>query len=211
MTKRTIFDLPGEVDTVDALGDILKKYGLEESLDDFFEKLENDEEPKEIVLRDAALALAQKRAPEEKIVELLQKHLRTTPEVSNKIVADLKEKIIPYFRVVDLEQLEKTLKEEAERRMKNRSLQEELAEAIEEGISFEELQKEKEKQKLNPLVKKAETKNVEENAEKIQTQKKFGLEEKTKILEEERLKREREERLKNQPRRSDSYRESAEE
>ncbi len=99
--QKIIFVLPGDLNRVDVIDDILKENGLEESAKEYFAKLDKGEEPRLSIVRDAAMAMAWKKVPEEKIVELLASHLQTSPETSRNIVQELKEKLIPYARIAD--------------------------------------------------------------------------------------------------------------
>lgn len=85
----------------DIIDEILKNNGLEESDEDFFNKFDKDMEPRTLIIRDAALIIAQKKIPEEKLAELLQKHLETSQETSLKIVQDVKEKILPFATTLE--------------------------------------------------------------------------------------------------------------
>lgn len=60
----------------------------------------NSGESYAITIRDAAVIMYKKRIPEEKIVELLQKHLKTSPETTQKIIVSIKQRILPYAREV---------------------------------------------------------------------------------------------------------------
>lgn len=105
--KKIIFDLPGETVLVDVFDEILKNNGLEETTDDFLKSIENNQEPRVLILIDSAKVIFQKKISEEKTVELLQKHLKTSKEVAEKIVTNIKQKIIPYAKEVSTGEYEK--------------------------------------------------------------------------------------------------------
>ncbi len=79
--------------------DILKNNGLEESDEEFFNKLEQDKEPKEIITRDAVTTIARKVIPEKKLVELLQKHLEVSQETAERIIYTIKSRLLPLLYV----------------------------------------------------------------------------------------------------------------
>lgn len=81
------------------LGEILKNNGLQESEEEFFSKLKQGKDPKEIIIRDAATTIAKKIISEGKLVELLQKHLEVSKEITEKIVAEIKKNLLPLLRV----------------------------------------------------------------------------------------------------------------
>ena len=81
---------------------ILKNNGLEESIQEAFNRGTNGKDSRLIIVRDAAITIAEKKIPEKKLVELLEKHLETKKHTAEKIVSDIKEKIIPYAKIIDL-------------------------------------------------------------------------------------------------------------
>jgi len=141
------FEMPGDVSVVVAINDILRKNGIKKNAINWLDWAEGkeDKESQVVIVRDTALIMAQKRIPEEKLAEFLQKHLETSKETAEKIIQDIKLKIVPFAKIVDLE---------------------------------------KERELLPPGVKKIEVANVEENAKKMQKEKKFTEENKSKIIEE---------------------------
>jgi len=82
-----------------ALVDILKENDLQESDEEFFNKLENNQEPKETITRGAVATIARKTIPDEKTIELLTKHLDISHEKAEKIVYDIKEKLLPLLKI----------------------------------------------------------------------------------------------------------------
>ncbi|OGZ63722.1 MAG: hypothetical protein A3A98_00315 [Candidatus Staskawiczbacteria bacterium RIFCSPLOWO2_01_FULL_40_39] len=138
--QRIVFNLPEDTTIVEVIDEILKNNGLEENNKEFINKLKQEKEPKFSVAKDAAITLAQKKIPEKKLIELLAKHLETSKENAEKIVRDIKQKLIPYAKKVPTEE---PLKKK------------------------EIIQAESQKSPL-PYSKKIETANVEENAEKLQ-------------------------------------------
>jgi len=98
--QRIIFDLPEYTTLLDVIDEILKNNGVEESDEEFFDKDIRGEEPRGIIIRDAALTIAEKKLPEDKLIDFLQKHLKTSKETAEKIVSDIKQKIMPFAKKV---------------------------------------------------------------------------------------------------------------
>lgn len=105
--KRIIFDLMGETTVPDIIDEVLSMNGLKESPKEFFNKSIKGIEPRKVIIRDTALALVEKKVPEKKLVELLAKHLETSHQIAEKIILEIKEKLIPYARIIDIEKEEK--------------------------------------------------------------------------------------------------------
>ena len=143
--KRIIFDLPEEITHIEVIDEILKNKGLEESAEDFYNKDIKGIEPRLIIVRDAALVLFTKTAPEKKLTELLAKHLETEHKTAENIISELKEKLLPYAKIV------KEPEEEVEK---------EISEPKPEIAPAENL----------PYAKKIEIKNVEDNAKKMEAE-----------------------------------------
>ena len=91
--------------------------------------------------------------PEEKLVELLEKHLEVSKETAEKIISDIKEKLIPYIKIINIEEKEAT------------------PEPSTQEIILEKIRNNTPAQQIAPLplekVKNIEVKSVEENAEKL--------------------------------------------
>lgn len=96
--KQIIFDFPDNISIIDIINNILKNNGLQESYETWLEKDTGNEESKTYIIKDAALVIFEKKIPEEKLVQLLQKHLETTKTIAEKVITDIKEKIIPYVK-----------------------------------------------------------------------------------------------------------------
>ncbi len=160
------FDLPEDKSIIDVIYDVLEKngLGLGEDPDTWPDE---SEETQAMIIRSAAITIFQKKIPGEKLIEFLQKHLKTSKETAENIVTDIKEKLIPYAIVIE------------EKKMPELSVQEILLEKIKNNVSFKE----------NPplpitKVKKVEIKNVEDNAE-LHQRDKIYTDEMKKIIQEE--------------------------
>ncbi len=134
--------------------DILKTYGFQETDEEFNEYISNDKESREMILRNAVEVMAKKMIPEKKLVELLGKHLEIPVESVEKIVREIKNKLLPLLLVYPDEKFnDPVFREEISRKV------------------FGEAPK---KEPIFPYVKKVEIANVEENAEKLKAQGKRG-------------------------------------
>ena len=155
---RIIFDLPENIVAIEVIGEILKNNGLEESSKEFFNKSIKGIEPKKNIVRDAAIALFEKKIPEEKLSNLLTKHLETSKETAEKIIQNVKKKLIPYAKEVkdDTEQTGAT--------ENNTSTQKIILEKIQKNLLEKKLQQKPKEEPLRPGVKKPENTNVEQNA-----------------------------------------------
>jgi len=98
--QRIAFSFPEEITTVDVIHEILENNGLPESNQEYVDKLTKEVEPRMKIARDAAIAMFEKKVPENKVAELLAKHLETSPEIAKKIVVDINQKLIPYAKVI---------------------------------------------------------------------------------------------------------------
>ena len=73
--ERIFFNLPEETTLVSVIDEILKSHDLEENDEEFFNKDTNGIEPRLLIVRDAAIVMAEKKIPEKKVVDLLKKQL----------------------------------------------------------------------------------------------------------------------------------------
>ena len=162
--QRLVFDLPEDMIVFDVIDEILKNNGLVEGPKEYLEKKSRGEETKLIIIRDAALVLFQKKIPENKLVELLAKHLECTKEVAEKIVQDIKEKLVPCAQIIEVGSEEEIANErEEEKREKFKKANEELLNKI--RVSTPEL--EPEEKPPVPYDKNPEITDVEENSKKM--------------------------------------------
>lgn len=156
--KTIIFNLPGETVLADVFDEILNNNGLEETTDDFLKSIENNQEPRVLLLIDVAKTIFQKKIPKDKTVELLQKHLEISKEKAEKLVIDIEQKIIPYVKEISNKEGEEDLKEKL-------SAQDFILEKIRENAPSKIVNQED--GLLKEKVKMVEIKNVEKNAENI--------------------------------------------
>ena len=184
--QRIILDLPGETTMVEVIEDILKNNGLEESDDDYFYKSIKGEESRFIVMRDACFVIAKRKIPEDKLLEILAEHLETSKETAEKILSDIKQKLIPFAKWVPIITEEEKRKSE----IKAESTQDIILEKIRKSAVAEKSSPSTPKQLgVNPVksaspvgeavpretgqfnqVKKVEIKDVDKNAEKMKVE-----------------------------------------
>lgn len=150
--------------------DILKNYNLEESEEEFLDDIMDRKESRRTIIRDMAIAMAKKMIPEENLVELLQKHLGVPKEFIEKVVRDIKNKLLPLLLVYPEEKFDDPV------------FREEISGEVFGGEEFLDKSFEKKVLPESSYVKKIEITNVEENAEKMQVEKKISQDEKERIL-----------------------------
>jgi len=169
--QRIVFILPGDAIITEMIFSILKSNGLEESPTEAYNKSTHGKDSRLTILRDAALTIVQKKVSEEKLVELLQKHLETSKENAEKIIQDIKEKLIPYAKTTSGENNNVENQKEKYR--------EDLLKKIQANKNI--LSPQEEKTPL-PYYKKLAIEDVEENAESMRKEgKNIMTEEKDKL------------------------------
>ena len=122
--KRVIFDLLDDNTIVDITEGILKNNNLEESNEEYFKKATTGQEPRARIIRDTALVMVQKKIPEEKLVELLEKHLEIKKNVAENIIKEINEKLIPFAKVIDEEKEAEIRKQQEETKRQQEELEE---------------------------------------------------------------------------------------
>ena len=95
------FDLPEELDLIDVIYAILEKNKIKDTIEQWQKRAERREESQAIIIGNAAVVLVRKIAPDEKVIELLQKYLTISPEIARNIITDIKLKLIPYAVILD--------------------------------------------------------------------------------------------------------------
>jgi len=103
INKKIVFILPGEDSRISVLREILETTGLSESVKEYNEKNQQGKETRFGILGDAAIAMTRHKMPNDKVAELLAKHLETSKETAQNIVKELQEKLIPYAKIADAE------------------------------------------------------------------------------------------------------------
>lgn len=93
-----IFDLPDDMNLVHVIYDILKKNNIKDDFKQWSDRANRGEESQVVIMQHAAIVLFKKMAPEEKIIELLQKHLTINQQIAKKVLSDIKLSLIPYMK-----------------------------------------------------------------------------------------------------------------
>jgi hypothetical protein len=113
--EEVFFALPEEKSLSEEIMKILENNGLKESPSDFFKKDSQEKEPYAIIIRDAALSLVKKIVPEKTLLDFLHKHLKISLKIGEKVLEEIKEKLIPYIKILTPQEIEaKTQKENLE-------------------------------------------------------------------------------------------------
>lgn len=97
--KRVDFELPGDASVIGVMYEILEANGLSRRNDPATWPDESEESQVSIITN-AAIAIFKNMAPEEKLIALLAKHLHVKKETAERVVADIKRKLIPYAKEV---------------------------------------------------------------------------------------------------------------
>jgi len=146
---RVIFIDEAEV----VFSDILKSFGLQETDEEFDEYILHNQESRESIARDAVVVMAKKLIPQEKLIEILQKHLQIPKESAGGIIINIKNKLLPLLLVFPDEKFNDPI------------FREEISKKI-----FGEEEPTTEMPPL-PIVKKVEIKDVEKNAVELEKKK----------------------------------------
>ncbi len=125
--------------------DILKNNELEESDEEFDAYIFKEKESRAMIIRDTIEIMARKIIPEDKLVELLQKHLEVSQDATEKIIKDIKEKLLPLLLMYPDEKFNDPI----------------FREEISKKVSGDE------KNIVLPYDKKIDIKDVDKNAEKL--------------------------------------------
>src|SRR5581483_7789633 len=150
-TSRNItFSSPSGSTEDSVVDEIIKRNYLQEDPQDFLEKFFQDEEPIALIIQEAAVSLAEKKIPEKRLAELLQKHLEVSQKTAENIVSDIQQKLVPFIRI----ETPKTSNTKS-------SYRQELLKRVQKNIS-------EQSEEIPPTVsiKKPEVSDVDKNAEK---------------------------------------------
>ena len=103
--QRIIFDVPGEITVAQIISDILKKNGV---MLDTVEDLFNEKKlPKITVAINTTKDLFDKKIAEDKMSGLFQEQFQIPKESAISIIKELKEKIIPFGKKIELDSIDK--------------------------------------------------------------------------------------------------------
>lgn len=104
MGQNTSAEQSGIAKNEETIKQILKNNGLEEDETEASEKVSQGRESRSMIIKDALIAIQQRKISEERLAELLQKHLETSKETAEKIIQDINQKIILPAKTSDLEE-----------------------------------------------------------------------------------------------------------
>ncbi len=98
--QRIIFLLPEDVTMDEIIFSILKNNELEETSEEACEKSIKGELSRLIIIRDVARDLAEKKVSERDLIQSLRNQLEIPEEKAEKLVSNIKERIIPFAKEV---------------------------------------------------------------------------------------------------------------
>lgn len=108
-TQRVIFQI--ETGPVVVVSNILKKYNLEESSEEACKKINEGKKPRTNIIIRAASDLVLNKISETGFISTLEKQLEITKQTAEKIINDVKEKLLSTAKIVTVGEI-KTLEEE---------------------------------------------------------------------------------------------------
>src|SRR3989344_2681853 len=123
--KMIDFNLPEERSATNVIYDILEDNGLGFGEDPNTWPDINEESPLDIA-RNAAIIIFQKKIPEDKLTEVMTKHLKCSTETSQKIIREIKENVVPYIKEVSAPEIQNEA-------LENVSNQESIIEKVKQG------------------------------------------------------------------------------
>ncbi len=158
---RVVFTQKADV----VFSDILKNNGIKGTDEEFFDGSNEDEETPTTIIRDATIAIVKKLIPEKNLIELLGQHLGVSMEDTEKIVQDIKERLLPLLKVY------------SDEAFSNPTFREKISKEI-----FGDGSLKPKAEPFPPYYKKIDIEDVEKNAEKMRKEgKNIMTEEKSKF------------------------------
>ncbi|MBU4274348.1 hypothetical protein KKE19_00880 [Patescibacteria group bacterium] len=100
--QKIVFSLPEDITIVDVIFSILKNNGLEETPEESCEKRTKGKPSKLIIIRDAAKNIAENKLSEKDLVSSLQKQLDIPKETAEKLIKEIKEKIVSFAKKITI-------------------------------------------------------------------------------------------------------------
>ena len=101
-SEKFIFNLQNNTTVFSVIRDILKNNGVPEERQEYIEKVDNNEKTKFDTVFNSAIALSKKESSEENIRTTLEKDLGVSVEATQRIINDIKQKLIPYGKIIQL-------------------------------------------------------------------------------------------------------------
>ena len=101
LKKNITFENSGDIDVDDIIAEILKNNNLEETMDDYFKKVNEGKTPWADTLYKLSRNLASGNISEKDFIFLIQDKLQISQQNTQKILEQVKEKILPLTRVLN--------------------------------------------------------------------------------------------------------------
>jgi len=103
-TSTIEFEMPEDVSVVRYINEILKNNSVKKNTRDWNTWMTGTEgkESQVLIIKNTAKIIVQEKLPNERIIELLQRHLEVSKETAGRIILDIKTKLIPFAKVVNL-------------------------------------------------------------------------------------------------------------
>ncbi|MFA6190462.1 MAG: hypothetical protein WC711_03110 [Candidatus Staskawiczbacteria bacterium] len=105
--KIIIFENQGSKSIWAIISEVLKDNGMEETAIDFFKKVDEKKIPFSSIIYKLSRKLAQEEITEENFVTSIKDQLKIEQQVAEKILKDVKEKILPLARTLEKDELVK--------------------------------------------------------------------------------------------------------
>lgn len=103
-TQRVIFQI--DTGPVVVVSGILKKYNLEESSEEAYKKIKEGKKPRTNIIIQAASDLVLNKISEKDFISTLEKQLEITKQTAEKIINDVKEKLLSTAKKITAKEFE---------------------------------------------------------------------------------------------------------
>ena len=90
----------------DIIVEILKNNNLQESWDNYFEKIDKGKEPWSDIIYQSTKNLVAGNFTESEFISEIQKQLKTTEQTAKNILKEVKEKVLPLARIISKDEIE---------------------------------------------------------------------------------------------------------
>ncbi|MBU2539725.1 hypothetical protein KJ786_00980 [Patescibacteria group bacterium] len=98
--QRVVFSFPEEIDSIDVFSNILKENGLQETIEEAYEKLMQEKPSRITTINDATKSFVGGNISENDFILLLQNQLEISKEKAENLIKSTKEKIIPFTKKI---------------------------------------------------------------------------------------------------------------
>ncbi len=107
--QRIIFSIPSDTTAIEIIWETLEKIGITDPGEDLSDESKT---PKLILINNTAKDLFAKKITEEKVIELFQNEFKISKENATTILNVLKEKILPFAKIIFADKLTKQITQE---------------------------------------------------------------------------------------------------